>query len=163
MKLINAIAFLNCYCVQWHRTHMKHTQAQKSGILEQGPLPWHQEEMSKQLLNYSLQEKRKEKNPTKRRKKTLYKRWSYFKEKSLRGCKKRVTQSARLINLFAKKLSSSSLLVPLSLQRSRFLRHNCLACPPKTSPITFKLYWQRLKKRKRRQKIKAGFHSKHQG
>jgi len=53
---------------------MKQTQAQKSGVLEQGPLPRHQEQMSKQLLNYSFQEKRKEKknhyeekekNPTK--------------------------------------------------------------------------------------------------
>lgn len=38
---------------------MKQIQAQKSGIMGEDPLPWHQEEMSKQLLNYSLQEKKR--------------------------------------------------------------------------------------------------------
>ena len=97
------------------------------------------------------------KKPYKKEEKHPYKKWSYFKEKNLRGCRKRCYSVCKADKIFAKKFSDSSLLVPLSLQSSPFLGHNCLASPP----ITFELYWQRVKKRKRRQKMKVGFHSKH--
>lgn len=152
MKLIHAIAFLNCYRVQWHRTRMKQTQAQKSGILEQDPLPWHQEEMSKQLLNYSLQKKKERRKNLQKEGKHPYKKWSHFKEKKFRRLQKESYSVYKADKIFAKKFLNSSLLVPLSLQRSRFLGHNCLASPPKTSTMTFKLHWQGVKKRKKEAK-----------
>lgn len=56
------------------------------------------------------------KNPSYKNEGNLHK-WSYFKEKkNLRDCKKRVTQSAKLMNFFfPKTFSNSSLLVLLSL------------------------------------------------
>lgn len=72
---------------------MKQIQAQKSGIMGEDPLPWHQEEMSKQLLNYSLQEKKRgnkggggggRKTYYKKKEKS-YKNCNFFKEKKLRG------------------------------------------------------------------------------
>lgn len=134
--------------MQWHRTCMKQTQAQKSDILEQGSLPWHQGEMNEELLNYSLQQKRKVKKKIyKKKEKKTYKKWSYFIAKNLRGCKKRVTRSAKLITFLLKSFQILPYLFLLSLFGIQLS-----SISPKASPVIFKLYWQRVKKKKKEAK-----------